>query len=193
LPVDPERVLRPNRPGLARALAVALDLRETDARRLSNEPTSRWAGRLPASMNPWVLWANLATRGVIPKSWACASDRFFERVPLFRHFAELNVPRCALPHCDPHPPTPIACISIAADVDGIVATETNVRFYYRARADRIVWRVVAGQTAGAIRGGHVAAIRNGRKHLPFEVRLLSLGYALYCPMDDSTVLIAPSL
>lgn len=89
-------------------------------------------------------------------------------MPSLDYYATRKGPRYVLAHAAPQPSSLRAWISIASDVHGILAAEMVARGMYQALAERIVWRVVERHAAGAIRVGHVAAIRNGTRHSPVQ-------------------------
>lgn len=164
------RVFRPARPRFAEALSVVSALpaaeavaaweRTIELRAHNKRIDDVWVRRPRGLRDPAEAWELLATRDVIPRSWA-------ERAPA-RHRVRCECLVCAV-HTRPSvrsrcpacrgagwsagdgaaPPTIRGCLTLASDPDGVeraeaLARELSVRLGARCAGDpAIEWRVIA--------------------------------------------------
>lgn len=148
---------------------------------------------MAAPGDPADLWPTILASDLVPGSWRRDNLRRFEPLPRRSYYATGGFTVPAWPGSLPHPPTIAACIAFASDPEGIDEAERVMRSEWRFSngTPLIVWRFSDRQTAGAIRGGYIAALKQGSHPGNGNAHLLATGYALGGFAGDGFVLVCP--
>lgn len=142
---------------------------------------------------PADLWQTVLVSGLVPESWQRDNMRRFEPLPRRSYYARGGFTVPARPGSLPHPPTVAACVAFASDPEGVDEAERVMRSEWRFSkgSPLIVWRFSDRQTVGAIRGGYIAALKQGSHPGNGNAHLLATGYALGGFAGDGYVLVCP--